>query len=315
MSKERLTKDEAIRLITSVVDDEVNAETRSSFLEYIRQDDEVRREYESIKRTKELVAERCPTHKAPESLKLRVRKFLLEEQDKLNDIDNSDLEREAVVDIPSHIPSGDSAGTRESGTPGSMGKPTFKKWVYAAAASFLIITAFWGLIYNNQPAQQTYNIEDYVYRHFEDNDGQLVPTHINTANLADAEISLSTNFDMPMTVPPLKNAQFKGVAYSEFVPGFEAPLLEYYLPAEDQYIYIFAFDLEELNQFGKLIRSQEAVKKCVKRSDFHIKNVNGKHVVSWRWNNIWYAAISNHNGKTLASLVEPLKYDTAGTSD
>ncbi len=314
MSKERLTKEEATRLITSVVDDEVDAKTRSSFLEYIRQDNEVRREYESIKRIKELVAKRCPIHKAPDSLKSRVRKFLLEEQDKLNDVDQTDLEREAVVDLPSHIPAETSADTEESHEPGSMGKPTFKKWVYAAAASFLIIAAFWGLIYNNQPVQQTYNIEEYVYRHFDNNDGKLVPTNINTASLADAEISLSANFDMPMTVPPLKNAQFKGVAYSEFVPGYKAPLLEYYLPEEDQYIYIFAFDLDELNQFGKLIRSQEAVKKCVKRSDFHIKNVNGKHVVSWRWNNIWYAAISNHNGRTLASLVEPLKYDTAGSN-
>lgn len=315
MSKERITKDEALRLITSVVDDEVDAETRSSFLEYIRLDSEVRREYESIKRIKKLVAERCPTHKAPESLKLRVRTFLLDEQDKRNDIDHTNLERETVVDIPSHIPSGTSPNTKKSRDPGSMDKSTFKKWVYAAAASFLIITAFWGLIYNNQPAQQTYNIEEYVYRHFENNNGRLIPTHINTASLADAEVSLSTNFDMPMTVPPLKNAQFKGVAYSEFVPGYEAPLLEYYLPKEDQYIYIFAFDLDELNQFEMLNRSQEAVKKCVKSSDFHIRNINGKHVVSWRWNNIWYAAISNHNGKTLASLVEPLKYETAGTSD
>lgn len=312
MSKDRLTKEEAIKLITSVVDGEVNEEQRIAFLEYIEQDEEVRAEYESIKRIKKLIAEHCPVHKAPETLKIRVRQFLSQQEDNINSENSTDQVKESVIDVPSHIPD-ETSGTEKSMPVGTSNEPMYKKWLYAAAASFLIIAAFWGLIYNNQAAQKNYNIEEYVYRHFENNEGKLIPTNISTASLADAEVSLSNNFDMPMTVPPLKNAEFKGVAFNEFVPGYKAPLLEYYLPAEDQYIYIFAFNIDQLNKFENLSRSDEAIKKCVKPEDFHIKNVKGKHVVSWQWNDIWYAAISNHNGKTLASLVEPLKYDTASS--
>ncbi|MDX1586927.1 MAG: hypothetical protein R3222_09290 [Balneolaceae bacterium] len=310
MSYERLTKDEAIKLITSVVDDEVDDNTRISFFNYIEEDNEVRKQYESIKRVKKLVAERCPSHKAPDSLKLRVHNFLLEEQGKVKQL-NDNNESDNAVDKPSRIPGEMHNGTAGNGTKtrASSGS-TFQKWIYAAAASFLIIAAFWGLVYNNQTSQQAYSIEEYVYRHFDDHDGKLIPPTINTENPADAEVQLASTFNMTMTVPPLSKAEFKGVAINEFVPGYQAPLLEYYLPGEDQYVYIFAFDMKKLDKFGSLSRSQEAVKKCIKPKDFHIKNVNGKHVVSWRWNGIWYAAISNHHGETLASLVEPLDYET-----
>lgn len=311
MSDERLTKEEAIKLITLVVDGEVDESTRSSFLEYIEEDSEVRHQYESIKRIKKLVAERCPTHKAPDSLKLRIQKFLLQEQGKLKELKSNNDSGTSAVDRPSRIPDSNISEQNNDGgsNSGSNNRgSTFQKWLYAAAASFLIIAAFWGLIFNNQPIQKTYNIEEYVFRHFNNNNGQLVPPTIKTDDLADAEVTLASTFNMTMTIPPLSNTQFKGVAINEFVPGYDAPLLEYYLPQEDQFIYIFAFDMEKMNQFGNLSRNQEAIRKCVKPQDFHITNINGKHVVSWRWNGTWYAAISNHDGQTLASLVKPLDY-------
>lgn len=314
MSDERLTKERAIKLITSVVDGEVDENTRISFLDYIEGDSDVRKQYESIKRIKRLVVERCPSHKAPDSLKLRVQQFLLQEQGKLKKLQNDSGINE-TVDKPSHIP-GDmqNGASGEPSGPGATGGSTYTKWLYAAAASFLILAAFWGLVYNNQSSSEAYNIEEYVYRHFDNHKGQFIKPTIETENLADAEVQLASTFDMTMTVPPLSNAEFKGIAINEFVPGYRAPLMEYYLPDEDQYIYIFAFDMKKLDQFGSLNRSQEAVKKCIKPEDFHIKNVNGKHVVSWRWNGVWYAAISNHHGETLASLIEPLDYE-AKSSD
>lgn len=309
MSKNHLTKEEAINLISSIVDDEADENTRTAFLNYIKNDTAVRYEFESMKRIKTLIATRCPTHKAPDELKVRVQEFLLQKRNKRKASSSASDDRgDPVIDIPSNLssPSG-SQGAEESSK--KEAKTHYKKWIYAAAATFLIIAAFWGLVYNSQSVENTYSMEEYVYQHFQKNEGKLVPPNISTASLTDAEVTLSSNFDMPMTVPPLTNAQFKGVAISEFVPGFEAPLLEYYLPEQDQYIYIFAFKMEQLNKFGKLARDEEAIKKCIKPNDFHIEEINGKHVVSWRWDGTWYAAISNHNGKTLASLVEPLKYD------
>lgn len=306
MSEERLTKEEAFKLITSVVDDEVDKATQDSFFQYVKSDPEVRSEYESVKRIKQLVEERCPREKAPDRLKVRVQEFIFEEIRKEN---NDAIEGSAdlkSVDRPSHIPDTADKKMNAGDTDSSSGK-----WYLAAAATFLLVAILWGVftIDNSTLETPTYQIEEYVYKHFEDNDGKLVPPHIATASLADAEVSISSNYDISLTVPALKNADFKGVVYSEFVPDFKAPLLEYYLPEEDQYIYIFAFPVDQLNQFGKLNRDQEAVRNCVKKSDFHIENVKGKHVVSWRWDGTWYAAISNHNGKTLASLVEPLNYE------
>lgn len=310
MSKDRLTKEEAYKVITSIVDDEADEHMRSAFFEYIKKDSKLRNEFESMKRIKTLISTRCPCYKAPERLKVRVQKFILTVRNK-QDPNGTFTENNGVtaLDRPFPISFPASEEDNKQHARPEAGSSSTIKWVYAAAASFLIITAFWGLVYNNQPVETTYNVEEYVYQHFRKNDGKLVPPNISTASLADAEVSLSSNFDMPVTVPPLKNAEFKGVAFNEFVPDFEAPLLEYYLPGEDQYIYIFAFNVDQLNQFGKLTRDKEAIKTCIKPSDFHIENVKGKHVVSWRWDKTWYAAISNHNGKTLASLIEPLKYE------
>lgn len=300
MSKKKLTKEEALELVASIVDNEVDEEIRSAFFRYIDTDDDVRKEFESIKRIKTLISTRCPSYKAPQTLKLRIQEFLVGKKKP-----PKQSGKKTDVDRPSQISSSNSDRSHQTSAT-SLG--LYKKWLYAAAATFLIITASWGLIYNNENLVDTYSMEEYVYKHFENHNGELVPTTISTANLADAEIQLSSNFNFTLTVPPLKNAEFKGVAYNEFVPNFEAPLLEYYLPMEDQYIYIFAFNLNKLDEFGKIARDDEAIKKCTQPQDFHIENVNGKHVVSWRWNDIWYAAISNHDGNTLASLVKPLKH-------
>jgi hypothetical protein len=91
---------------------------------------------------------------------------------------------------------------------------------------------------------------------------------------------MARDYNMRMTIPALKNAEFKGIMYGDFVPNYKAPMLEYYLPSEGEYIYIFAFELNKMKAFGKLFRDQEAIKKCHKPKDFYIRNVNGKHVVS-----------------------------------
>lgn len=314
MSKDRLTKEEALKLIPSVVDDEVDEAVKTAFYKYIDSDIEVRRKFESIKKIKELVAGRCPRHKAPEQLKVRIQKFIFEETQKEQFVFGHVEELNPKVDRPSRISTEAADGDRAIPGKNHNTQSTSLNWIYAAAASFLLLAVLWGFFYTDNTtspsdANTTYRVEEYVYKHFEDNDGKLVPPNISTASLSDAEISLSSNYNMSLKVPSLKDAEFKGVAYSEFVPDFKTPLLEYYLPGEDQYIYIFAFPMDQLDQFGKLTRDREAVKNCVKPGDFHIENINGKHVVSWQWNGTWYAAISNHNGKILASLIESLQYE------
>lgn len=295
----QLTKSEARKLLTPVVDGEVSVEEREAFLAFITTDEELRQEYESMKRLKAFIGNRCPSAKAPDSL----RQFLAT----FNSSESVDIQSPFIDSIPKK-----KIRHKEDESPNvdnSLKKSDW--WFYAAAAIILISISAWGFInYLGSTADRTsYNIEEYAYQHFMKHDGRLVPPTISTASLGSAEIQLAQKYDFSMTIPALKKADFKGVVYQEFVPQFKAPMLEYYIPAEDQFIYIFAFDINQMEEFGQLVRDQEAVKACTKAKDFHIRNVNGKHVVSWKWDDIWYAAISNHDGNILASLVQPLEFD------
>ena len=293
MSASKLTKKEAIELISPVVDDEVDEDTRIAFFAYIQNDESVRTKYESMKRLKDVVSTRCPCASAPMRLKKRVQNFLEGQQTIL------EAEEELIYDVPcKHSMSGDKAEPAiNTGT---------STWQYGVAATLLIAALSFGLFMYLQSPSEIYNVEEYAYAHFIKHEGKMVQPTIATASPANAELELAHAFNMPMTVPPLKNAEFKGIVMNDFVPGFQTPMMEYYLPTEDQYIYIFGFKIDQLTRFEELVRSQDAVNSCVKAKDFHIRNVNGKHVVSWKWEDTWYAAISNHSGETLASLVEPL---------
>ena len=280
MAKHELTKVEALQLLAPVVDNEATDEERKAFMNFIAHNAEVRNKYESMKSLKAVIGSRSPRVEAPASLKQFVKQVGQQEDTTANDDDNA-----PIYDLPIHGPA--QQDSEDSSDSSSSQRNSFR-FVIGIAASFLLAAAAWS------------------YFNF---GGKFVEPTIATASLGSAEIQMANNYDMSMTIPSLKNAEFKGVVYSEFVPGFEAPMLEYHLPSQDQYIYIFAFQVDKLKEFGQLIRHKEAVDKCNKPKDFHVRNVNGKHVVSWKWNNIWYAAISNHDGNTLASLVQPLQYD------
>lgn len=302
MSSNNLTKAEARALITPVIDNEASASERQAFIDYIAQHDDVRREYESIRQIKTLLATRCPSAKAPSSLKHFVKSVCRE---------NSSSEEPEVpiydIDCKQTV-----SQQTDSTQPDLSAKTHHRPWIFSIAATFLIVAGVWGFFNFSGTSDTTvYNVEEYAYEHFMRHNGQFVPPTISTASLGSAEIQMARNYGINLTIPALESAEFKGVMYSDFVPNYKAPMLEYYLPSEDQYIYIFAFELDKMKSFGQLIRDQEAIKKCNKPKDFYIRNVNGKHVVSWKWNNVWYAAISNHDGNTLASLVKPLQYNSS----
>lgn len=302
MGKYELTKFEALKLITPVVDEEADSEERQAFMDYIANHPEVRDKYKSMKNFKSMISLHCPKTKAPDSLRQFAKNIgryqrLQEEPDV------------PIYDLPTSGPT-----TKQKPQASSKDKPSpkpFRKLIFAAAASLLLVATGWSFFnsLDSMSGQSVYNIEEYVYEHFQENQGQFVEPTIATASLGTAEIQMATDYDMSMTIPSLQDTEFKGVVYEEFVPDYKAPMLEYYLPSENQYIYIFAFKVDKLKEFGKLARDREAVRQCDRPKDFHVRNVNGKHVVSWRWDNVWYAAISNHNGDTLASLVEPLEHN------
>lgn len=301
MGKNELTKEEAFKLISAVIDNEVSDEKRMAFMKFIKQNEEVRREYQSIKKIKSLVSSRCPYATAPESLRRYAHNFCEGSQGEEKDV--------PVYDKPCINPGRQIQNIGEIKTSSQKDQ----RWGYSAAGGLLLIAALWSFFNFYDPvtnSQQVYNLEKYAYEHFQKNEGQLISPNIATASLGSAEMRLARDYNMPIRVPDLEKAELKGIAYVNFVPNYKAPMIEYYLPAEDQYVYIFAFRLDKLKKFKRIALNQEAVKKCDGPKDYYIHEVNNKHVVSWKWNDTWYAAVSNHEGDTLASLVKTLQPDS-----
>ncbi len=303
MGKQELTKVEALKLIAPVVDDEATKEEHRAFMDFIANNADVRNKYESMKNLKSFIGSRSNRVKAPPSLQ----QFVKEVGNHSEATKDDDA---PIYDLPTDGPAGPNSEISSGSSTSSQ--TTIRKTITGIAASLLLAATAWSYVvfWGSQPAEKsTYNIEQFAYEHFVKHNGKYVEPTIATASLGSAEIQMADNYDMPMTIPSLKNAEFKGILYSDFVPDFKAPMLEYHLPSQDQYIYIFAFKLDKLEEFGRLMRYKEAVDQCNKPKDFYIRNVNDKHVVSWKWNDVWYAAISNHDGNTLASLVEPLQFN------
>lgn len=78
MSVPRLSKREALRLITPVVDDEASRQERSDFLASLEHYPEVARQFRSVQNVKQLIRSRCPREKAPHMLVERIQEIIHE---------------------------------------------------------------------------------------------------------------------------------------------------------------------------------------------------------------------------------------------
>jgi hypothetical protein len=149
-------------------------------------------------------------------------------------------------------------------------------------------------------------IEDFVYAQFNESDGQIAMAGFQPGSISEAQVMLFEEFNHDLLMPAIKGAELTQVMYTDFAPGYKTPVLEYFQEDSNEYIYVFAFKIDSLENNQKLIRDPDAVEKCKSSDDYHIKDVNGNHVVSWKWKDNWYVAVSNHNGNDLAAIIEPM---------
>jgi hypothetical protein len=179
----------------------------------------------------------------------------------------------------------------------------FMRW--AAAAIVILTLGTWIYQYSSgvSGVGAEFAVEDHAYRHFATFTSDFTYLPIDNHSTTAAEEYLSAHFGMEMTVPVLDGANFEGVVLSEFVPGYETPMLAYSALGPDDIIMIFAFEVSEMEGKVRLTRDEAAVKTCIKHDDIHIKDVDGKHVVSWKWGETWYTAISHHDGEALAAML------------
>lgn len=297
-----LTKEEALKILTLVIDNEASAREKSAFLDYLEHDSEMKEYYRRLLSVKKLVGEKYKKREAPSSL----RQFVI------NQVYASDplLEDYSVSQSPSSSNESESGVILSDKTEGRKYISTIFRYISAAAAILLFSILIIELLDRSALPDQNviYQVERYAYNHFENHNGSYIEPTFRTASVDVAENYLSEFHSLRMTVPPVNSAAFSGVIVSEFIPGYQTPLFEYYQEDLNQYIYIFAFHIPHLEKIANLTRDSAAVGSISAETDFHVTEINGKHVVSWKWDENWYAAVSNHNGYELASIIEPLNY-------
>jgi hypothetical protein len=299
---QKLTTQQALALLPLVLDGEVGSDDIKAFHSYLETDDEMNALYQSELRLKDVLRTMYKREKAPKALRDKINRLIEKEADALQQMT---IEQ----DLPSiHQISGD----RKSDEPQSNtknGEVKVFRWLRPAAAiaAIFILTLLVVQLFQNASSPiDFYSVEEYASTHFLNHGGQILPPSFESAGLSDAAEYLQTHYDMPLRMPLIEGASFAGVAYAEFVPEYETPVISYHQKEIDEVIYVFAFKIDDLEASGILQRNPDAVETCVTYDDFHVIDMKGKHVVSWKWGDYWYAAVSNHNGNDLAALVKPM---------
>ncbi len=275
-------------IVTAYVDGEIHSDEIAVFEKSRRTDHaKIEQAIDAELRVKSMVREHCKHYEAPAHLKERCKALITNE-----------LIRESSTSPqinPEISPSRSDSNLHFIG---------FIK--YAAAAVLLVTAGFW---LARVPVSQAplltehYAVENEVQRLF-----QLASDvrfneihHIHATD--EAQQYLKAHFGMNVTVPELHNATFDGIELTELVPGHTTPMLKYHVAGQTDKILIFAFPLDRIENDLRLVRDNEAVKRCKSDSDTHIKDVDGKHVVSWKWGDVWYVGVSDHHGEVLASML------------
>jgi len=283
-------------LITALVDGEISQEERE-ILEQFKKSNPYLDKLEHSERTiKNLIKTKVPRHKAPEALKTRI---------------NNKLKKEALQKDTNITPIDNGNGNtnnRERDTARSINGGMRKYLPKIAIAASILLLAGIGYfsLQSSQSDSSAYSIEEYAMKHFVEHRQNLQSNLTALKDIDEAEQFARRAYNMSMVIPTLSQSQFKGVGYAEFVPGYETPYLVYAQPTVNETIFIFTFDVNNLSNNDYLKRNTKAVERCLQKKDYYVQNVRGKHVVSWKWENTWYTAISNHDGNQLAGLVNPL---------
>jgi hypothetical protein len=279
-----------LEIITAYVDGEATQSEILSIEKKQKSDEYIRKAIDSELQVKELLKQHCTRIKAPEDLRNRCLSLITNTSTNAQVVEATDAENV-----------GTTSTTRLSNSPSPL-FPVILKW--AVAASIIFSLGYW-LMLTTQQAPLTlatsYAVEDHAHRHFilAASDNMIESVHSTT----EAEAYLLSHYGMDITVPELSGAQFDGIDVTEFVPGYKTPLLRYSATHEDDHIYIFAFSIDKMHGDVYLERDENAVSTCQSDKDVHIKDVAGKHVVSWKWGETWYVGISEHDGNVLASML------------
>jgi hypothetical protein len=306
-----MNNDKLSELLTALTDGEATISEQEIIRKASESDDFLMKALEREKKFKLMVGRACGKTKAPESLRIKIDDLISGRKQIPAGASATGLYQSDENKIPATITisSGKLSKKRmpvngdiADGT--SAFKPNRIRLYRIAAIAAIFLMALILYIYQGTgtTSASTQILEDLVYEHYTSHGGSLIPVTFIAENTLHAEQILDQDYDISLIVPELDGATFSGVVYAEFASNYHTPLLEYTVGDGDN-IYVFAFCLDNLNKYGILERDDQAVSNITDINDVHIKEIGGMHVVSWKWNNVWYSAISNHDGQTIASML------------
>lgn len=277
-------------LITGYVDGELSEAEEQALMQKARNDERIYKSIEAERRLKQMLKSRLQQTKAPESLRHNISELLLSEG-RRGTRENTDST--AYGDIKSDQPSGNQNRFLLS---------------FAAIISVGLLLAFAmrfiGTVDSSSvPANAAAKDVELVSQlHYADRSGQQPSESFEAHSVSEVQQMLRERYDVDITVPELNGARFAGITYADFYDGFHAPLLTYEVEPGD-FIYIFAFQNKDLASQNQLAVNAEARQAIVAHDDVFIHNVDGHDVVSWQWHDVWYTAVSGHDGEIVASML------------
>jgi len=304
----KLSKKEALEILPLVVDNEATKSEKDAFFSYIQRDEEVKKHYESMLFIKQMLKTKYSPEKAPDYLKDKVSRMIedLKSEDEISsDLQSKNTPSSVKVPVNDSIPA--SGDTKKSGQLYAILKPA--RYVIAASVIFfftLITVELLEKSSTNGIQAVTYDIEEIALSHF--TNGSHVTASLASfqpASIDDASDIIEDEMSHQLRMPLINGAELSNIYYTTFADGFTTPVLEFYQAGIEETIHVFAFRMEDLQKHKSMKPDPEAVERCKTYDDYHVKDIEGKHVVSWKWGDYWYTAVSNHDGNDLIALVEP----------
>lgn len=284
----KLNKKQAFELTTVIADGEATPGEKKAFFEFIEKHPEVRQYYEEELWVKKLIREKVKYSKTPDHL----RKAINEQLDTLS-ISNESSERFKKT---KKIRRGKAV----------TGLSRKRAATVAGIAAVTVIGLFLSINLWFTSEEQIHteavlpSLEEHVLKHYASFDQQRPGADITSTSPDEIKREIADHYNISITVPQLKETELAGATYREFLQDYYTPFLQYKIDEED-FIYIFTFKIPEIEE--RMERNQNAVKECTGKNDYHISQLNGYDVVSWKWDNIWYVGISEHQGDKIVSLL------------
>lgn len=271
-------------MITAFADGELHGSELEYFKKELEKDPAINILLDSELRLKQAVKSKFIKANAPESLKK-----------KISQIVDNEAKITPIESVQKH-------NQRSGGFDKKKHQSKSRPWILVAA---LIIISI--LIYTNRittvEAENIQNTVEYIsYQHFMNHNGNLLQPTFEIYDTGYAQQYLKEHYNCRITVPELKGAEFAGIVYADFHNNYKTPLLSY-RAGDNDYIYVFAFELHDLEKIEDITRHQKASEAIILHNDVYTVDISGTHVLSWKWDDVWYSAVSRHHGDVIAAML------------